>query len=71
MSAESAFGALARLVLNARWQRQRPPDEMPLATVVRFGVVVDEPALGEIAIHACIEDDSTAGPIEADCEVLQ
>jgi hypothetical protein len=39
--------------------------------VFHFTVVVDDTSLGaEVAVHECHEDDNTAGPITARCEIL-
>jgi hypothetical protein len=46
-----------------------PADELD-KDVYTFVVVVDDPEIGEVAFHECIEDDNEAGPIDVECEVV-
>ncbi|MFH2007078.1 MAG: VCBS repeat-containing protein [bacterium] len=48
-----------------------PPNENPLPDVFRFAAIVDDPYVGEVAIHECQEDDNEAGPIDVHCDAVQ
>jgi outer membrane protein assembly factor BamB len=50
---------------------QIPADETPLPSSFTFLAVVDDPAVGEVAIHECVETDNEVGPVEVICDTVE
>ena len=48
-----------------------PPEIDPLPDAFNFVAVVDDPAIGEVAIHECVEDDNEVGPTEVVCGTVE
>jgi hypothetical protein len=47
-----------------------PANLDPFPTAFSFKAVVDDPAIEDIAIHECNDDDNAIGPIEVICDVV-
>jgi hypothetical protein len=48
-----------------------PEDMSPVPTTFTFLAVVDDPAVGEVAIHECVETDNEIGPAEVTCDTVE
>jgi hypothetical protein len=47
-----------------------PSDMNPVPQTFTFLAVVDDPAVGEVAIHECVETDNEVGPAEVICDTV-
>ncbi len=48
-----------------------PPEEDPRPVIFSFVALVDDPAIGPVAINECDETDNEAGPVVITCDMVQ
>lgn len=69
-SSQTAQALLPGMSEYVSFAWQIPADMDPVPESFTFLAVVDDPDIGEVAIHECVEDDNEVGPIEVVCDTV-